>query len=348
VTRRAGAAAAAALVLVLGVVSGAIPTFIGGAPTGSSAPVAASHAPVPSTPRSYLEQSPSLDGAPTTQTRKSTVTLTGAVPAELAGKAGYGVRLYVTRPNAEPAAVRDAKIGSAALFTFRNIKLKPGRNSFTTTLLGPDGEGIPSSGVTYLLDTAVPNIIISSPAGGTTINHPTVDVAGKTQAGSLVTVSNAANHAQATATADAKGAFTINIAIALGANSLTIAATDPAGNAASAPLSLIGGKGRLTVDLTASAGRISAARLPATLVLTAVALDPDGIPLPGVSVLFTLTLPGLPPFTSETKVTDDAGRATFRAPVPAGTSLGVGAATAAISTGAYGDATTPIKIEVVP
>ena len=99
--------------------------------------------------------------------------------------------------------------------------------------------------------------------------------------------------------------------------------------------------------LEASSTHISAARLPSDLVLTATALDPAGAALPGVTVAFTLTLSGLPPFSGE-GVTDSAGHATFRVTLPAGTAQGTGGATAEISTGPYGDAMKPITLDVVP
>ena len=159
---------------------------------------------------------------------------------------------------------------------------------------------------------------------------------------------NATNKATASATADAKGAFSVAVPIVIGPNSLTLTATDPAGNVGSAPLAVIGGKGHLRVVLTPTASRISAARLPAAMVLTATALDPDGNPLPDIPVAFTLTLPGLPPFSADGLQTDASGRASFRQIIPAGTGVGTGSATAQISSGPWGDASTEIAITVDP
>ncbi len=314
---------------------------------GPGQPAAASSSPGSSAGVAGALTAPSLDGPAQVQTRSSTVALSGSVPPRLAGVPGYRVRLYVTRPNSDPTPVRDATIGSTSIFTVRNVRLQQGRNVFTAAILGPAGEGPPSSPVTYILDTSKPKLTLSSPADGATVNRSKVEITGKTQAGSTVSARNATAKATGSTTADGKGAFTVIVEIALGRNALSITATDPAGNATTVPLTVVGGSGRLRVDLTASATRIRAASLPASLVLTATAFDPDGAPLPAADVAFTLTMAGLPPFSGQ-GVTDGQGHATYRLTLPAGTPPGNGSGTALVTTGPFGDASAQVAILVIP
>lgn len=333
--------------IFLGLVTGALPRLFGG-PSGNT--VAATGAPgaTVDAPIAYLDKAPSLDGATSTDTRNATVSVSGAVPAELAGHTGYKVRVYVARGDGEPVRLKDATVGASSLFVIKNIKLQQGRNTFTATIVGPDGESRTSTPVIWVLDTTKPKLTITDPVAGAVVNGGTVDIAGRTQAGSTVSVRNPASKGTATTKADAKGAFTITIGLVEGENALQLTATDPAGNAASTTLPVTGGNGRLTVELTASSTHLSRRGLPTTLVLTALARDPDGNPLPGAEVAFTLTIAGLPPFTNTGKVTDASGTATFETTIPAGTTAGRGTATVTISTGPYGDDSMQIAITVGP
>ena len=72
-----------------------------------------------------------------------------------------------------------------------------------------------------------------------------------------------------------------------------INATDPAGNESSAELTVRRGNGKMTVALEASDYTISRRALPQSIRLTATVTDPDGRPLAGADVTFTLSIPGI-------------------------------------------------------
>jgi hypothetical protein len=112
-------------------------------------------------------------------------------------------------------------------------------------------------------------------------------------------------------------------------------------------LTVLRGTGKLKVVLTASAYRISAAQLPQTLVLSAVATDPTGNGLPGRDITFTLSIPGVPLITGQ-GTTNTAGLATFQTTVPAGATTGTGPATALLTTPEYGDASGTVVITITP
>jgi len=129
-------------------------------------------------------------------------------------------------------------------------------------------------------------------------------------------------------------------------NGIALSVTDPAGNVGSAVLTVLRGSGTLEVGLSASAYRISAARLPRTIVLTARVTNPDGNVLSGELVTFTLSIPGVPAITGD-DVSDGSGMATFQTIIPAGATVGSGLATAFVITADFGEASAQISITLI-
>ncbi|MCU0484384.1 MAG: Ig-like domain-containing protein, partial [Chloroflexi bacterium] len=125
-----------------------------------------------------------------------------------------------------------------------------------------------------------------------------------------------------------------------------VTVTDPAGNAATKAITIRRGAIEATVRLTASAYRLSAAKLPRTLVLTAVVTDPGGRAIASAPVTFTVSVPGVPAITGDA-TTNASGVATFRLTVPKGATTGSGPATALATTDEYGDISTSIVITIV-
>ena len=120
-----------------------------------------------------------------------------------------------------------------------------------------------------------------------------------------------------------------------GTNAIAITATDPAGNQSSASLSVRRGTGKLTVVLGTSANSIKQDRLPEPVTLSASVTDPDGLPIPGAPVTFTLSVPGIPTVTQDA-VTGANGMAKFATTVPHGADVGQGSATVLVSTDQFG------------
>ncbi len=75
--------------------------------------------------------------------------------------------------------------------------------------------------------------------------------------------------------------------------------------------------------------------------------DPDGNPMVGETVVFTLSIPGVTALTGE-EVTDESGTATFATTVPAGATQGSGLGTAFVSTADFGEASGRISITIIP
>ena len=74
--------------------------------------------------------------------------------------------------------------------------------------------------------------------------------------------------------------------------------------------------------------------------------DPDGRPLEGTSVTFSLTVPGIPPVAKEA-VTGGDGRATFTTTLPTGVTAGSGLATVLVATTEFGSTSAQKSITIV-
>ena len=109
-----------------------------------------------------------------------------------------------------------------------------------------------------------------------------------------------------TGTAANDGTFALSLPITKGSNPITISATDPAGNVNDAELTVTRGSGRLRASVSLSTYSISRTALPATILLTVTVDDPDGKPVQGARVTFTLDVPGIKIVKGDTR-TDATG-----------------------------------------
>lgn len=302
--------------------------------------------PTPTAASEIALETPLLDPPEEPYTNRSPIELTGSLPTAFIGRPGFSIRISVTHADEPPQLVREIAVGATATFHVAGVELSPGRNDFTATLVGPDGdESEPSPVVTFILDTEPPPVTITSPKNGAVISRDRVDIVGKTQGRSAVIARNEANGATATATAASDGRFELNLPLAAGTNGITVTATDPAGNSASTVLSLRRGSGQLTVTLTASRYRFRQAELPSELDLEASVTSPDGRPLPGASVLFTVSIPGVAPITNET-VSGGDGVARFQTVIPKSAATGTGPIAVLVTTSGFGTASDRTAITI--
>jgi len=338
---------AVVLFTIVGALPGIVST-VGGAVSGIAGAVLPLQSPSPSPTLAVIPVSPVLDAPTQAATNQASVTVTGSVPASIVGqRVGITIRLYVALPKKEPVQIREVPLGETPSFAIPDVALQPGRNDFSATVVGPGGESEASPIVTYVLDTTKPKIAISSPKDKATVEGTSVTISGKTQGRSTITARNGANGHTAIGAADGTGSFQVVLPLADGTNAISVTATDPAGNAATASLTIQRGTGALKVALSASSYRISAAKLPRTLELRAVATDPEGNGLAARDITFTLEIPGVPPITG-LETTDASGVAVFQTSIPAGALPGSGPGTAFLTTPEYGDASGRVVITIIP
>lgn len=297
---------------------------------------------------------PAPEGAPVMEapeqpwTSLATVDLDVTVPSAVVGREDYRVRLSQTVPDQAPRVVAEVPIGITSLLTIRGVSLTEGRNEFTATIVGPGGESAPSPPIVWFLDQTPPRITITRPGPEAAVDGAAVVVAGTTQGRSRIAVRNDTNGVTRTATADDKGAFSVELPVEPGPNGITVTATDEAGNAASTTFTVRRAAGALVADLTGSAYRFSRAALPVDVEFRVVVLDPAGRPVAGAGALFSVTVPGLEAIVSGVLSTDANGVATFRAQVGTGAIEGGGLVTVLVTDPVYGSVTDRQTLQVVP
>lgn len=326
----------------LGNVVGGISASLGGFITNITA------APTPKPSVAAISDPPSLQQPSEPYTAEETVDLVVTVPSAVAGDPNSRIRVYLALKDQAPAPIQEAPL-AATPQTVIPVELTKGINDFSVTIVGPGGESDPSPMVRYILDQAGAKITIYSPEEGSVVNGPTVEINGKTQARATLLAHNAANGSSVSGNAATDGLFTLSLPISTGSNEITITGTDPAGNVKELLLTVRRGSGTLTAVLGSSDYRVSVADLPRDLTLTAAVSDPDGNPVVGADITFTLSIPGIPTVTADL-VTDDQGRAEFTTAVPVGADPGQGSATILLSSEEFGSAQdyTVITIEPEP
>lgn len=296
--------------------------------------------PVPSAPELIAANAPNLEAPDEPYTREKSIDLVGTIPANIVNQADWRIRIYVAIGKGEPGVLIEVPVGSSVRFLVPGLTLSPGQNRFTASIVSPlDVESDFSAAVTYVLDTSKPKITLTSPKKNATVNGKTVQVKGKTQARSTISIRNLTTNAVVAGEADANGAFAIPISIGTGTNKIQVTATDPAGNAQVATVSVQRGTGKLTAGLSASIYQIRKSQLPEQVQLRVTVTDPDGRALQGARVVFTLAIPSLPAVTSSTLTTSSTGRATFTTTIPKGASAGQVSVTVIVETDDFGQTT---------
>lgn len=303
--------------------------------------------PSPSVGPPVAADSPTLEAPVEPYTSQAAVDLAGTVPAAAVGQTGSIIRLYVTIGEGEPGVVAEIPIGTSPRFLFPSVELSPGRNTFSATIVGAtDLESEPSASVIYVLDTSKPGIKITAPKANAVVNAATARIEGKTQGRSSISVRNASTNATVAGAADNNGAFAIVVPLRAGQNTIEVTVTDPAGNVSKASVIVRRGTGALTARVSASIYTLKLAKLPEKVALNVLVTDPDGRPLAGSEVTFTIAVPGVPAIASSTLTTSDRGTASFSTTIPKGATAGQCWVTAIVRTKDLGRTTDRTVITV--
>jgi len=301
-------------------------------PTPSSTPIIVADAPFIASPAEPYTNQPRAD-------------LEITIPDEYVGDPEVRVRIYLTLEGVPPTTIAEAPVGSTIRLIVP-VDLTPGQNDFSATIVEAGIESEASPIVMFILDTEPPAFVLASPKDGQTINRGSVAITGTTQPRTTILARNEANGTSISGLADHTGAFTVELPLEPGPNGIRLSGTDPAGNPGELIFAVVRGSGRLTATLTASAYRISVGSLPVSLQLSVLVTDPDGIPLEGATVTFSLTVPGIPPVAKEA-ITGGDGRATFTTTLPTGVTTGSGLATVLVATDAFGSTSSQKTITIV-
>lgn len=301
--------------------------------------------PSPSPTPVITSEAPRIESPSEPYTNQESVDLVVTVPSDLAGNTDHRLRVYLALKDQAPTPIQEASL-AAGPRTIIPVTLTKGINDFSVTLVGPGGESESSPLVRWVLDVTKPSIQLNAPKDGAVINRRAVVLEGRTQGRTTLIVRNQSTGESVSGTAANDGTFALALPIASGQNVVKVTATDPAGNVAERELTVTRGSGRLRATLSASAYSISQARLPQAIKLTVLVDDPDGKPLAGARITFTLAIPGVRPVTSSA-TSDENGRATFETTIPEGADRGAGSGAVLVQTDEFGKTTdeTPITVK---
>jgi hypothetical protein len=191
----------------------------------------------------------------------------------------------------------------------RKIPLKRGENRIAVSLANAGGEGQRSEAVVLTVDDEGPVIDVREPADEAVVNGQTVTVRGITEPGLEVTVTNAAVSAVQPVTSDDRGIFITEIRLGPDENQLAIEASDAAGNQTRETITVTRGDGQAKATLSITPHDLRLADLPTSLDVRLVLTDPDGAPVDGAAVTFSVSPPGwLSTETYDTVTVDGVAR----------------------------------------
>ena len=248
--------------------------------------------PIPSATPVPKAKSPSIVSPSEPYTNQDSVDLQVTVPTGVVGDPDYRLRVYLALEDQDPAPIQETPLATGPQ-TIVPVELTEGINDFTVSLIGPGGESESSPVVRFVLDTKKPSIKLTRAKDGATINRKAVDLEGRSQGRSTLIARNQTTGDSIVGTADGDGHFALRLPIAMGGNRITIAATDPAGNANDTEIRVTRGSGKLGAPAGVLDYSIKRSALPEPIRLTVTVDDPDGKPLDGARVTFTLSIPGV-------------------------------------------------------
>ncbi len=339
----AGVLAVAVLVLYVGagglsVVAGALGNTLTNFVQGVTA------TPVPSELAPTVPEAPTIESPAEPYTNQGEVDLTITVPSRLAGDPAYKVRVYLALKDQAPTAIDERPLAPTPRMIIP-VSLTKGINDFSVTLVGPGGESESSPLARWVLDTNPPAIRLISPKDGALINRKAVTLEGRTQGRSTLQARNTKTGESIGGTAASDGTFSLSLPLASGSNPIKVTATDPAGNTKVLEVTVRRGSGRLRASLSASFYSVSQKRLPFEIRLIVLVDDPDGKPLQGARVTFTLSVPGVKTVTGDA-VTDANGQASYTTRIPKGADRGGGTAGVLVRTADFGRTTDEMVINI--
>lgn len=300
--------------------------------------------PSPSASAIPVSDAPMLEPPAEPYTSEAAVDLVVTVPARLAGDGEHRIRVFQQLQDQQPAPIGEWPMSSTQQL-FLPVVLEPGINDFSAIIIGPGGASESSPSVRYVLDNAAPKITVSSPKENGRVNGAAVKIEGKTQARATLIARNEANDASISAVAEGDGTFVLSLPLAPGSNVIQITSTDPAGNAGSLALTVRRGSGKLAVALTATAYTFSRGNLPDPVRLAARVTDPDGKPLAGASVTFTVSVPGIATIAGQ-GITNGDGRVSFQTTIPKAATVGQGLAAVLVTTSEHGTVDDRVTITI--
>lgn len=147
---------------------------------------------------------------------------TGNVKITISGSSEAGATITLFKNGSSAGTML---VGNDGLFSFHDLRLAEGSNSFTARAKDSSGnESAESNRVDVILDTVPPALSVDQPTDGQVVTSQFLTVSGTTDPKGIVTVNNQQQ------IVDATGKFSGQVTLQSGDNTVTVVATDQAGN----------------------------------------------------------------------------------------------------------------------
>ena len=226
------------------------------------------------------------------------IPVTVAVPEE--DMLRRDLTLVVLRGEEELGKVLKPKPGTKV--TVEGVRLLRGsENELTAALKGPGGLlGPRSNPVLVTQNPDAPSLAITSPAKGYTTYDKTVIVAGTSEVGAEVRISNEANSfGPRTVVVPASGEFTISVPLKHGPNRILAESEDQIEQTRRKWIKVVRKDGRPTIDDVKYLRQIPKSTLPRKIKVVVQVVDSKGEKMEGAKVAYTLGAPGYPAVTTD-------------------------------------------------
>lgn len=161
--------------------------------------------------------------APPPPTLSPLAQYTNSPKVSISGSTEAGATVTLSRSGLE---LDQQLVGNDGQFSFKNVALKEGSNSFTARSVDAAGnESEESRPVEITLDTTAPKVTLDEPAEGSVTSSQYVNFSGKTDPKAIVTV----NDQQQVVSSDGSFSGTVTMT-QTGSNAVVVVAADQAGN----------------------------------------------------------------------------------------------------------------------
>ncbi len=297
------AALGGAIVLAASGGRGARPAGIGGVPTNAVIATPTALTQPGATAGSLVAApvgQPSFVSPKSTLVNKRTMPLRVRVPDP--GVPWDGLELHVMRGGTQllAQAIGPEDVNSKGRVTLKSVRLKRGSNKLTVAFANAGGLGPASESLTIRLDDRPPQLKVTAPREGISLNADSVTVKGRTVAGLRVIVRNVSTKQKEVVFADGNGRFQAELGLRRGRATIKVAVADAAGNQRIRELAIVRGDGKPEARLSLSRERFKRSALPRTLDARVSVLDADGRPVKGARVVFSYGPSGAPAQVRET------------------------------------------------
>lgn len=216
---------------------------------------------------------------------------------------------YIARVYVNGATVGERELPRDDRFLFEDVPLERGANDIRVSLTGSGGEGQRSAAVTVTRDDMPPEIVVSRPAPDDAVYAETTTVAGRTEPGATLSVTDVASRDEIDVELEPDGTFVAEIKLELGANRFLLRSTDMAGNEGSARVTVERATSAASLSLAVSPVELRTAELPVRVEMHSVVRDELGRLVDGATVTFSVSPPDRE--TTTYRATTLNGRARF-------------------------------------